>query len=87
MGQSLKLGAAAGLPGRIPEIFLFGRIPDLIGPLPFFCPLHLVHLRPVQGEKFHQLVAVDPDLPISFLLGLVKNELDAEVEVGFSVAL
>jgi len=67
-------------------IFLHGRVRHLVNPEPLFGLLILFGQRAVSGKKTGECVAVDPDLVVSFLLGLVKDQLEAEMEMdGFDV--
>ena len=45
--------------------------------------LHLHRLAAVHGQEFDQLVAADPNFVVSVLLGLVEDQLQTEVQVGF----
>ena len=69
--EAIKRGGALSL-----------RLPLVIDPFPFLCPLHLCHLALVHPQEFYQLITVDPDLVVPFLLGLVEDQLEAEMEMG-----
>ncbi len=43
----------------------------------------LYGFRPVQLQKLYNLIAVDPDFMISILLGFIKDQLHAKVQMRF----
>ena len=65
------------------QMLCMGYIFRLVYPSPFFGSVYFYGLTLVFLQKFHQFVAVDPDLVVTFFLGFVKNQLQTEVEVGF----
>ena len=52
-------------------------------PAPFLGVRDLLCLALMLVEEPHQLVAADPDLIVPVLLGLVEDQLQAEMEMGF----
>ena len=84
MGKSeseyCREGAAARSCGR--PFLRSGNILRLVYPRPFFGAVYFYSFALVLSQKFYQFVAVDPDLMVTFFLGFVKDQFQAEVEVG-----
>lgn len=58
------------------------RVLHLVYPVVFLGLLVFDGFGAVHGEELGQFVAVDPDFVVAFLLGLVEDELEAEMKVG-----
>lgn len=58
------------------------RIFHFMGTAPLFAALNLIHFTAVAVKEFRQLVTINPDLIVPFLLGLIENKLQSPVQVN-----
>ena len=63
------------------EMVFYLGIDHVTGTFPLFCALDFCHITAVTVEEFGQLIAVHPDLVISFFLGFVENKLKSPVQM------
>ncbi len=63
------------------QVFFCGRIDHIQNAAPFFCLIVSYRFAAVSIEKTDELIAVNPDFTVSFLLRFVENKLNAEMQV------